>query len=138
MKNTSEPKHLPLALFFLRLSVFLVFFIWTLDKFVRPEHAGGVYKAFYFLPALSGPVFVAIGLAEMILIFAFLLGIKKKITYGAILLFQFISTASCFRQFFAPFEQINILLYAGWPLLAACFTLYLLRDHDTLFTVPAK
>ena len=53
--NTSEPRRLPLALFFLRLSVFIVFFVWTVDKFVRPSHASTVYQKFYFLPAFAGP-----------------------------------------------------------------------------------
>lgn len=98
----------------------------------------GVYKAFYFLPPLSGPIFIILGIAEMILIFACLFGIKKRLTYGAVLLFQFVSTVSCFRQYLAPFEQINILLYAGSPLLAACFALYVLRDHDELFAWPER
>ena len=136
--NTNEPKHLPLALFFLRLSVFVVFFIWTLDKFVRPSHASTVYQKFYFLPAFAEGIFYVLGILELVLIFTFLFGIKKKLTYGAILLFQFISTVSCFPQYLAPFEQINILLYAGWPLLAACFALYLLRDCDTLLVWPKK
>lgn len=136
--NSNEPKYLPLSLFLLRLSIFVVFLIWTLDKFVRPSHAAGVYKTFYFLPALSGSIFIILGIAEMVLIFAFLFGIKKKLSYGAVLLFQFISTVSCFPQYLAPFEQINILLYAGWPLLAACFALYVLRDYDTLFVWPEK
>lgn len=133
--NSNEPKHLPLALFFLRLSVFSVFLVWTVDKFVRPSHAAMVYQKFYFLPVFQAAAFYTLGILELTLIFAFLLGIRKRLTYGAVLLFQFISTVSCFPQYLAPFEQINILLYTGWPLLAACFALYVLRDHDTLLTL---
>lgn len=133
--NSNEPKHLPLALFFLRLSVFLVFLVWTIDKFVRPSHASTVYQKFYFLPVFPAAAFYLLGILEGVLIFSFLLGIRKKLTYGTVLLLQFISTVSCFPQYLAPFEQINILLYAGWPLLAVCFALYVLRDHDTLLTL---
>lgn len=136
--NSNEPKHLPLALFFLRLSVFVVFLVWTIDKFVRPSHAEMVYQKFYFFPAFPAAAFYLLAVLELVLIFAFLLGIRKRLTYGAVLLFQFISTASCFAQYLAPFEEINILLYAGWPLLAACFALYVLRDHDKLLVWPEK
>ena len=44
--------RLPLLL--LRIGVFLVMFMWTLDKFVRPDHAAGVFKKFYQLD-LGGP-----------------------------------------------------------------------------------
>lgn len=132
--NTNEPRHLPLALFLLRVSVFVVFLVWTLDKFVRPQHASTVYQHFYFAPALSAAVFYVLGFIELVLILGFLLGIRKKLTYGAVLLLHFISTVTCYAQYLAPYEQMNILFYAAWPMLAACFALYVLRDHDTLFT----
>lgn len=132
--NTNEPKQLPLALFLLRLSVFVVFLIWTLDKFIRPQHASTVYQHFYLAPALSAGVFYVLGLIELVLILGFLLGFQKKFTYGAVFLLHFISTVTCYAQYLAPYEQMNILFYAAWPMLAACFALYVLRDHDTLFT----
>jgi hypothetical protein len=33
----------------------------------------------------------------------------------------------------APFD--NLLFFAAWPMLAACITLYLLRDLDTLWAM---
>lgn len=48
----TEDKKLTLSLFLLRLSVFIVMFMWTLDKFVRPSHASLVYETFYLAPVL--------------------------------------------------------------------------------------
>ncbi len=45
---------LPRSLLALRLSVFLVMFMWTLDKFVNPEHAMKVYENFYGLGGVGG------------------------------------------------------------------------------------
>jgi hypothetical protein len=45
------------------------------------------------------------------------------------LIFHAISTLASYRQYLAPFD--NLLFFAAWPMLAACFTLYLLRDLDT-------
>lgn len=36
------------------------------------------------------------------------------------------------RQYLHPFEGVNLLLFAAWPMLAACLALYALRDADTL------
>lgn len=34
-------------------------------------------------------------------------------------------------------KKSNILFFAAWPMLAACFALYYLRDLDTRWTFPA-
>ncbi|MBA2410001.1 MAG: hypothetical protein H0V62_09615 [Gammaproteobacteria bacterium] len=121
-----------LSLLLLRLSVFLVMVMWTLDKFVRPAHAAGVYGEFYSLGGLSHELFYVVAALELAVIIGFVLGFKKRITYGAVLLFHAVSTLSSYRQYFAPFEDVNLLFFAAWPMLAACFALYSLRDRDTL------
>ena len=45
-----ESRRIAIGLLVLRLTIFLVMLIWTIDKFVRPEHAASVYEHFYFLP----------------------------------------------------------------------------------------
>ncbi len=127
--------RLPLALLFLRIGVFIVMFLWTLDKFVRPEHAAAVYENFYFITGLSNVMFYLIGAIEMIILVGFLLGYQKRWTYGTVLIFHGISTLSSFRQYLLPFQDPNLLFYAAWPMLAACFALYYLRDQDTLWIV---
>ncbi len=67
-----------LPLFLLRAGVFIVMLMWTLDKFIHPGHAAGVFKKFY---------------------------------------------------------SIGGIFFAAWPMLAACITLYLLRDLDTLWAM---
>lgn len=132
-----ESKQLPKALFLLRITVFLVFLMWTIDKFIRPSHAGVVFQKFYFSPAFQDWVFYLIGLVESIILIGFLLGIKKKLTYGIVFLLHFISTVSSYRQYLAPFEQGNLLFFAAWPMLAACYALYVLRDQDTIGTLKS-
>ncbi len=70
--------------------------------------------------------------AELLLLVAFVLGIAPRFTYGAVLLLHGVSTLSSFHQYRFPFEnKTNLLFFAAWPMLAACFTLYYLRDLDT-------
>ena len=60
-------------------------------------------------------------------------GYQKRISYGGVFVLHAVSTFSSYRQYLAPFS--NLLFFAAWPMLAACFTLYLLRDLDTKWTV---
>ena len=127
--------RLPVALLLLRLGVFVVMFIWTIDKFVRPEHAAAVYEHFYFIGGLGTTVFYVIGVVELVILAGFLLGIQKRFTYGAVLVLHGVSTLSSLPQYLAPFADVNLLFFAAWPMLAACFALYILRDRDTLWVI---
>lgn len=127
-----EITRLQWSLFSLRVGVFIVMLMWTLDKFVQPEHTGKVFEKFYSLAGLSSSLFMVIGLVELVLIVAFLAGIRKRLTYGVVLIIHGVSTFSSFSQYFDPFN--NLLFFAAWPMLAACISLYLMRDDDTLFT----
>lgn len=123
------------ALFLLRLSVFIVMFLWTIDKFINPEHAAAVYKSFYFLGGFGATTFMIIGALELLILIGFLLGIKKTITYGLVLAFHTVSTVSTWGKLLTPFEGVNLLFFTALPMLAACWALFSLRNLDTKFTV---
>jgi putative oxidoreductase len=130
-----ESRRIPTALLVLRLTIFLVMLIWTIDKFVRPAHAGSVYEHFYFLPGFGGTIIYVIGVAEFLLLLGFVIGFAPRVTYGLVFLLHAVSTFSSFQQYLRPFEGSNILFFAAWPMLGACFTLYYLRDLDILWRV---
>ena len=132
MNEPTKIRRIPISLLVLRLTVFLVMLIWTIDKFVRPEHAISVFEHFYGMAGVGKTVAFALGGAELLLLFAFVLGLAQRFTYGAVLLLHALSTFSSFRQYFSPFEKANILFFAAWPMLGACFVLYYLRDLDTI------
>lgn len=130
----THDKKMQLSLLSLRLTVFLVMLMWTIDKFVNPAHAASVYETFYFLSGLEPTVIYAIGALELVLLLLFLIGFQKCYTYGAVLILHAVSTFSSFGMYLTPFEGPNLLFFAAWPMLAACFTLFLLRDYDTMWT----
>ena len=131
--NTSE--RIPLALFVLRVSVFLVMLMWTLDKFVRPEHAASVFEHFYGLSSLGASLMYTLAAAESLLLLGFVAGYAQRLTYGAVLILHALSTLSSYRQYLHPFENANFLFFAAWSMLGACFALYTLRDLDTRWRV---
>ncbi|WP_305907692.1 hypothetical protein Q9L42_014510 [Methylomarinum sp. Ch1-1] len=130
-----RPSHLQWSLLFMRASIFVVMLMWTLDKFINPGHAAKVYEKFYWLTDLNVPLMAVIGTVELIILVGFLLGLYKRFSYGAVLVFHAISTVSSFQQYLAPFEGPNLLFFAAWPMLAGCLMLYLLRDEDNFMTV---
>ena len=129
-------ERLPLALLLLRVGVFVVMLVWTLDKLVHPEHAAKVYQKYYLLAGLEPAVFYAIGVIELVIIIGFLLGFLKRWTYGMVLVLHAISTLATFGNYLTPFS--NLLYFAAWPMLAACFALYYLRDADTLLAIDKR
>jgi putative oxidoreductase len=128
--------RLQVALLLLRAGVFIVMLVWTLDKLLRPEHMASVFERYYGIGGLGSVAAWVIGGAELLLILAFLGGMWKRWTYGAVLLLHGVSTLASFGKYLAPFDASNLLFFAAWPMLAACTALYLLRDADTLWTMP--
>lgn len=131
----NDETRLQASLLVLRLTVFLVMAMWTMDKFINPGHAAGVFENFYFIRGLGPGAFLFIGAAEAVLLIAFVAGVLKRFTYGLVLLLHGVSTLSSFPQYLAPFDGPNLLFFAAWPMLGACLALYLLRDRDRLLAV---
>jgi hypothetical protein len=109
--------------------------MWTIDKLINPAHAGKIYEKFYFIGGLEGSVIQVLGIVELIILIAFLVGLHKKfISYGFVLVIHAVSTQSSFKQYLTPFEGPNLLFFAAWPMLVACIALFLLRDEDVILT----
>ena len=138
MSSLDSRNRLGVALLILRVTVFLVMLIWTIDKFIRPDHAASVYEHFYFLRGLGPTIIYSIGIAELVLLLGFVIGFAPRFTYGLVLLLHAVSTFSSFRQYLHPFEGPNILFFAAWPMLGACFVLYYLREFDSLLSLSRR
>jgi len=123
------------SLLAMRLAIFIVMLMWTLDKFINPGHAGKIFETFYFIAGLESTVLAGLAALEMIILLGFLLGAYKRFCYGAVLAFHTVSTLSSYKQYLTPFEGPHLLFFAAWPMLAGCLLLYLLRDDDIYLTL---
>jgi len=126
-----QQRRLAISLLMLRLGIFIVMLMWTVDKFVRPDHAAGVFSTFYGIDGLDAQIAYVLGALELVLLLAFVAGVVRRWSYGIVLVLHGISTLSSWSQYLHPFEGPNLLFFAAWPMLAACAALYLLRDSDT-------
>ncbi len=132
MSNNLDQK-LPWALLLLRLGIFIVMFVWALDKLLNPGHTAAVFEGFYGISGLSGTIATILGVLQILLCLAFLAGLWKTVTYGIIMVMHGVSTLSSFPQYIDAFN--NLLFFAAWPMLAACVALFMLREHDTKLSV---
>lgn len=139
--NLKEVAYTPIAhrvslvLLLIRLSIFLTMIVWVIDKLVRPERGAAALQAFYSLGGIANELIFGLGVIQLVIMLGFVAGYYKKITYGLVLLMHTASTLVSFPKYLSPLTDANILSYAAWPMLAACFGLYYLRDLDTRGTV---
>lgn len=130
-----DESNLKKGLLSLRLGVFTVFIMWTIDKFVNPEHAAAVFRKYYLISGLGESVSYILGGLQLIIVLCFLLGIRKKFSYGLLFVLHFISTVSCWQMYINPWGPKNLLFFAAFPMLAALYVLYLFRNEDTLLNL---
>lgn len=120
------------ALFIQRIALALFLAVWAVDKIVRPVHASGVFAHFYGID-LAQEMSIWVGIAELLLIAAFALGLWKRWSYLLVFLFHLVSVVSSWKIYFALYgEGGNLLFWAAIPVLAAFWVQYALRDLDTL------
>ena len=102
MTATSLEARLAPALLALRLGVGLVFFMWTLDKFVNPDHAIRVFQHFYMIPFLTENGSYVVGAVQALLVGSFIAGFLRTWSYGAIFLLHAVSTLTPMANYFNP------------------------------------
>lgn len=136
MDLTTDQDRLQLSLFLIRVSVFGVMLLWTIDKFINPAHASQVYEHFYFIAGLEHEVMYVLGALELMVLIAFLIGFEQTWSYGMVMIFHAVSTLASWKIYLDPFGAPNILFFTAWPMLAACITLFLMRRHDRFMTLP--
>jgi hypothetical protein len=123
-------RRLEISLVLLRLSVGLVMMVWAFDKVLNPDHGAAVLEGFYGLSGVGESVIPVIGIVQGVIVLAFLLGIVRTWSYGAVLLMHAVTTLVSWSAYLQPLE--NILFFSAWPMLAGLIALFLLRDEDRI------
>lgn len=130
----TDEKKLKVSLLALRIGVFIVFMAWTLDKMINFEHNSGMIKHYYNVE-VSESFLLVLGLVELILLLAFLIGKYKTFTYGVVLFAHSVTTLVSAKRLFPPYEIHQLLYFGAVPMLAACLALFLLRESDTMMNI---
>ena len=75
-QQTTDISHrLSWSLLALRVSVFIVMFVWTLDKFVNPAHSAKIFEHFYSIGGVPETAVYILGAFQLALVLAFIAAI---------------------------------------------------------------
>jgi len=125
---------LKLPLFLTRLFIFLFMLPWQLARFTKPETINSISSKYYkfSMPEIGSTIS---GVLMMALLIAFLVGFKKKISYGLVLILHTIGTVMTLPYLIPGTENFQALFLAAIPTIGAMLLLYCLRDEDTMLSV---
>ncbi len=122
-------------LFFTRISIVYFLLPWVLMRFTKPEGSKGIAAKYYKISEMPDMANTAIGVFWVVLLLAFLLGIKKRISYGLVLLLHAVGTLFTIPYLIVGTEKMNIMFFAAIPVIGAMWLLYSLRDNDTFLSL---
>jgi len=126
-------KRIPAALFILRFFLAIFLLQWSIEKLILPDAAARIARSFYgvTLPVEGS---YALGIAELIVSLALLLGFYRTVSYGLSLLIHTVTVVVSGRQLFDPWglEKVGSHLWIStWPTWGGFAALFLMREWDT-------
>lgn len=143
--GTDADPRLPLCLMLIRVAVFADLIMWNMDKFFQPLQTSRIFRGFYAvgggLPYTSQLSYAAVylmGALQLALLVAFLLGYKKRLSYGLVFALHTVSTLAPWGRYLEPLTSHTLLFLAAFPMLGGIGALYYLREHDRLCTVGGR
>ncbi|MBA4782043.1 MAG: hypothetical protein H2045_02325 [Rhizobiales bacterium] len=130
-----------LALFSLRVSIFLLMIVWAVLKIMAPvSYAGsteapGIFERFYGFSVDANTVYI-VGAIQIAFLIAYLLGVFKTVTTGGVLLMNLSSLIVSYEKILAPMaERGNILFVAAIPVFGASLAHFLMRREDRFLSL---
>ncbi len=129
-------RKLAISLLLLRLSLGLVMMVWACDKIFNPDHGGAVFQSFYGIAGMAEQVVQGLGVIQALIVVAFLLGLARTYSYGAVLFMHAVTTLVSWSAYLDPLK--NILFFSAWPMLAGLIALFLLRDYDRIASLGSS
>lgn len=130
--------NLRLPLFLTRLSIVVFLLPWVLMRFVDGGKNAKAISQKYYLFEQPDILTTLIGVGWLLLLAAFLIGFKKKLTYFVVFLIHAIGTAFSLRFMIPGTENFVPTFMAAIPTLMAMYLLWTLRNEDTLLSVQGK
>ena len=123
-------KQLSIALLIMRLSIAAFFGVWSSLKFFRPGWFENVFQNFYGLEFVSRDLSTMVGVVQILIVLAFVLGFKRGLSYGALVAMQAAGVLGSTPNLMNFTQYPNNLMWAAVPALGAAIALFLLREHD--------
>ncbi len=125
---------LSISLLIIRLSIAAFFTAWSSLKFYRPEWFENVFRNFYGLEFASRDMSAFVGVVQLLIVLAFVLGFKRTISYAVLALMQGAGVLGSIPNLMNFAQYPNNLMWAAVPAFGAAVALFIMREHDE-FTV---
>jgi uncharacterized membrane protein YphA (DoxX/SURF4 family) len=120
------------ALLILRFFLGIFLLQWSIEKLILPSAAARIAQGFYGL-TLPAAASYGLGVAELALSLALLLGAFRTVSYGLSLLVHTVTVVVSWRRLLDPWGLAHVgnhLWISTWPTWGAFAALFLLRDWD--------
>jgi putative oxidoreductase len=126
-------KRIPAALLILRFFLAIFLLQWSIEKLILPDATTRIANNFYgvTLPVEGSH---ALGIAELIVSLALLVGFYRTISHRLSLLIHTVTVVVSWRQLFDPWGLAKVgnhLWISTWPTWGGFASLFLMRDWDT-------
>src|SRR5262249_26572905 len=126
-------KRIPAALLILRFFLATFLLQWSIEKLILPDATTRIANNFYgvTLPVEGSH---ALGIAELIVSLALLIGFYRTISHGLSLLIHTVTVVVSWRQLFDPWGLAKVgnhLWISTWPTWGGFAALCLMREWDT-------
>ncbi len=128
-------RELRISLLVLRIGLGVFLLLFGLDKLLATQAAASIFSQYYGMD-LSTTLVSAVGVLEIALALAILVGWRRTLSYGLGLLVHAVSTFATYRELLSPFGD-NHMYLAALPALAGFVCLFLLRHRDSLWSLDA-
>jgi putative oxidoreductase len=113
------PRSAASAVLLMRVTLGVFLMLWSIEKLIVPSAAVRIAASFYGIAMTEG-VAPLIGLAELTLSLALIIGVARRPVYGIATIFHTVSTIASWRQLLDPFGLAKVgnhLFIAGIPVL---------------------
>ena len=118
--------------------------VWAALKIIAPASYGGaedtpgIFENFYGV-ATGTSIVLVLGILQIILLLAFVLGLYKTVTYGAVTAMNAASLLVALPLILDPFgAQPNLLFLASVPIFGASIALFLMREQDQFLSLKKQ
>src|SRR5262247_2811371 len=125
-------RRIPAALLILRFFLGTFLLQWSIEKLILPDAAARIASNFYGVTLPVGGSY-ALGVGELIVSLALLLGFYRTISYGLSLLIHTVTVVVSWRQLFDPYGLAKVgshLWISTWPTWGGFAALFLMRAWD--------
>ena len=136
----SNTRKIEIALLIIRVTTAIFLGLWATLKFWRPEWQRNIFSGSYNIGfiEISDAISYGLGTLQLIVVFAFLIGLWRFWTYGLMMLMSAAGVLGSMDSFLLYYNFPKNLMLTSIPTLGALVALFILRDMDNLFSVSGR